>query len=158
GGILPCGKHFPGHGDTETDSHLELPVVRRSRTQLEEVEMVPFRAAIAAGIPSLMSSHVLFPGLDADRPATLSRRILTDLLRGELGFEGLISTDDLEMRAISDHQPIAAAAVDALAAGADLLLACQALDTAEAVAAAIDEAIQFGRLDAASLETSAERL
>ena len=95
GGVLSCGKHFPGHGDTEKDSHLELPVVRRSRAELEQTELVPFRAAIAAGVPMLMSAHVLYPALDPEHPATLSRAILTDLLRGELHFDGVVASDDL---------------------------------------------------------------
>src|SRR5512139_3951450 len=131
GGVLPCGKHFPGHGATAKDSHLELPAVGGTRAQLEHTELVPFRAAIAAGMPMLMTAHVLYPALDPDQPATLSRRILTELLRHEMGFRGVLVSDDLEMRAISDHHGIGAAAVATLQAGADVLLICQSLDKAE---------------------------
>jgi len=158
GGVVPCGKHFPGHGDTETDSHLELPVVRRPRTHLEAIEMAPFRAAIAANIPLLMTAHVLYPALDPDHPATLSRPILTHLLRGELGFSGVVASDDLEMQAITGQQAIGEAAVASLAAGADLLLVCQALDRAAVVVDAIERAVQQERLDAALISAAGERV
>jgi beta-N-acetylhexosaminidase len=89
-GVLGCGKHFPGHGDTHTDSHLELPVVDHPMERLRAVELAPFAAAARAGMEAIMTAHVLFPALDPDRPATLSRRVLTDLLRGELGFAGVM--------------------------------------------------------------------
>jgi beta-N-acetylhexosaminidase len=158
GGVVPCGKHFPGHGDTEKDSHLELPVVRRSRRELEQTELVPFRAAIAAGMPMLMSAHVLYPALDADHPATLSAKILTDLLRGELGFEGVIASDDLHMRAIADHRSIGDAAVATLTAGADVLLVCQELDKAVLVAEAIERAVRDGALSSERVHAAAERV
>jgi|SRR5579862_4402408 len=158
GGVIPCGKHFPGHGDTERDSHLELPIVRRSREELERIELLPFRAAIAAGVPMLMTAHVLYPGLDPDRPATLSRLVLTDLLRHDLGFAGVIASDDLEMRAITDHQPIGGAAVASLQAGADALLVCQDLGRAVEVFAAIAGAVDSGGLPAATVDAAAERL
>ena len=148
GGVLPCGKHFPGHGDTATDSHLELPVVRRTREELERTELPPFRAAIAAGIPMLMTAHVLYPEIDAELPATLSRRVLTDLLRVDLGFQGVLASDDLEMGAIADHQPIGAAAVAALEAGADLVLVCNDLAQAVAASQAVERAAVDGELDA----------
>src|SRR5205807_1021954 len=113
-GVLACGKHFPGHGDTTVDSHLDLPVIHANRARLDELELVPFRAAIAADIGAIMTSHILFPALDPDRPATVSRRILTGLLRDELGFEGLIITDCLEMDAIRNGIGTPQAAVEAL--------------------------------------------
>jgi beta-N-acetylhexosaminidase len=158
GGVLSCGKHFPGHGDTAQDSHLELPVVRRSRAQLEHTELAPFRAAIAAGVPMLMSAHVLYPALDAEHPATLSRRILTDLLRGEVGFTGVIASDDLDMRAITDHHAIGDAAVATLQAGVDVLLVCQHLPHAVAAFAAIENAIATGALDIALVGAAAARI
>ena len=158
GGILSCGKHFPGHGDTEKDSHLELPVVRRSRAQLEQTELVPFRAAIAAGVPMLMSAHVLYPALDAEHPATLSRKILTDLLRGERGFTGVIASDDLDMRAITNHQSIGDAAVATLQAGVDALLVCQELQHAVDVSSAIENAVAKGLLDASLVTTAVARI
>jgi len=158
GGVLSCGKHFPGHGDTEKDSHLELPVVRRSRGQMEQTELVPFRAAIAAGVPMLMSAHVLYPALDADHPATLSRTILTDLLRGELGFTGVVASDDLDMRAILNHQAIGKAAVASLQAGVDALLVCQDLPHAVEAFTAIAHAAAKDAGDAGLVAAAAARI
>jgi beta-N-acetylhexosaminidase len=121
-GVVGCGKHFPGHGDTRTDSHLELPVVDHDLARLRAVELAPFLAAARAGIDALMTAHVLYPALDPDRPATLSRAILTDLLRGELRFEGVIVSDDLGMKAVADRYPIEELAVLTVEAGADHLL------------------------------------
>jgi beta-N-acetylhexosaminidase len=158
GNVIPCGKHFPGHGDTEKDSHVDLPTVSRSRAELERTELVPFCAAIGAGIPMLMTAHVLYPSLDADHPATVSRAILTDLLRSDLGFEGVIVSDDLEMRAISDHGDIGAAAVASVAAGADALLVCQDLAKAEHAVEAIEDAVSEGVLTSDRIRAAADRL
>ncbi len=145
-GILPCGKHFPGHGDTALDSHLTLPEVGRSLRELRRIELAPFRRAVAAGLPMLMSAHVRYPALDPERPATLSRRILRDLLRRELGFRGVVVSDDLSMHALDDVGSIGEAAVAALSAGCDLLLACESLDAAEEAAAAVTAAVRAGRI------------
>lgn len=121
-GLVGCGKHFPGHGDTRTDSHHELPVVPHDLERLRRVELAPFAAAAAAGMEALMTAHVLYPALDPDRPATLSRRIATELLRGELGFRGVLVSDDLGMKAVADRHPIEELAVGAIEAGCDHLL------------------------------------
>ena len=121
-GVLGCGKHFPGHGDTRTDSHLELPVVDHPVERLRQVELSPFGAAARAGIDAIMTAHVSFPALDADWPATLSHRILTGILRQTLGFPGVIVSDDLGMKAVADRYSIEELAVRAVAAGADMLL------------------------------------
>jgi beta-N-acetylhexosaminidase len=121
-GLIGCGKHFPGHGDTRTDSHLDLPVVAHDLERLRRVELAPFAAAARAGMEALMTAHVVYPALDPDRPATLSRRIATELLRGELGFRGVLVSDDLGMKAVADRYPIEALAVGALEAGVDHLL------------------------------------
>jgi beta-N-acetylhexosaminidase len=121
-GVVGCGKHFPGHGDTHADSHVELPVVDHDLPRLRAVELAPFAAAARAGVDAIMTAHVLFRALDPDRPATLSRRILFDLLRGELGFEGVIVSDDLGMKAVADRYPIEELAVGSIEAGADHLL------------------------------------
>jgi len=121
-GLVGCGKHFPGHGDTRTDSHHELPVVPHDLDRLRRVELHPFVAAARAGMEALMTAHVLYPALDPDRPATLSRRIATDLLRGELGFRGVLVSDDLGMKAVADRYPIEELAVGAIEAGCDHLL------------------------------------
>lgn len=158
GGVIPCGKHFPGHGDTAVDSHHDLPMVGRSRSDLERVELVPFRAAVSADIPMIMSAHVIYPALDPINPATVSRAILTDLLRGELGFRGVIASDDLEMRAITGHQDIAAAAVASLAAGADMLLVCESLMRAGDVFVAVERTVIEGGLPAEVVTAAAARI
>jgi beta-N-acetylhexosaminidase len=158
GGVLSCGKHFPGHGDTDTDSHIALPVVGRDRAALESTELVPFRTAIAAGVPALMTAHVLYPALDPDWPATLSARVLRGLLRGELAFGGVVVSDDLDMRAISASHDSGSAAVQTLAAGADLLLFCSDLEKAECGAAAIERAVIDGRLAFQTVDAAARRV
>lgn len=122
-GVLAFGKHFPGHGDTGTDSHVALPVVPYDRARLESIEFVPFKALIQAGIAGIMSAHVSFPAIDPTLPATLSPAVLTGLIRNEMGFDGLLTTDSLEMGALGQSGfPPAEAAARALQAGADLLL------------------------------------
>ncbi len=121
-GVLGCGKHFPGHGDTHTDSHLELPRVDHGDARLRAVELAPFAAAARAGMEALMTAHVLFPAWDDKVPATLSRRIVHDILRGELGFTGLLVSDDLGMRAVADHYAIEDLVVESLLAGVDHFL------------------------------------
>jgi beta-N-acetylhexosaminidase len=123
GGVAACAKHFPGHGDTTQDSHHELPRLAHDLARLRRLELTPFRAAIRAGVASVMTAHVLFPALDAERPATLSPSVLR-LLREELGFDGVVFSDDLEMRAVADRFPIGEGVVLALRAGVDALLVC----------------------------------
>ena len=152
--VLGCAKHFPGHGDTASDSHLDLPVLPHSRERLEQVELPPFRAAIAAGIDSVMTAHLLLPELDPEQPATLSKAVLTDLLRRKMGFNGLVVTDALVMEAISARHGAAEAAVLAFDAGADLILMPADAD------AAIDglcAGFNSGRLPLERLEESRQR-
>ena len=122
--LLCCAKHFPGHGATTTDSHTGLPLLEVDRSRLEAVELLPFKAAIAAGVPAIMSAHIRIPALDPtpDLPVTLSRRVMTDLVRKELGFGGLLVTDDLEMGALTQTRSESQAGYDAFLAGADFLL------------------------------------
>ncbi|WP_060881460.1 glycoside hydrolase family 3 protein, partial [Streptomyces scabiei] len=120
-GVAACTKHFPGHGDTTVDSHHFLPRIDADRSLVDSRDLAPFRAAIAAGSRAVMSAHILVPALDPDLPATLSRGILTDLLRGALGYDGLIVTDGMEMRAIAGTYGIERGSVLALAAGADAI-------------------------------------
>jgi len=143
-GVLPCGKHFPGHGDTDVDSHLALPVLRHDRARLDAVELLPFRGAVAAHLPLLMTAHIVYAALDPDLPATLSSRVVPELLRGELGYEGVVVSDDLEMRAIADRFAPEAIAAGAVAADLDLLLVCRDLALAEALAAALPAADPAG--------------
>ncbi len=122
GGVLACGKHFPGHGDTTADSHLELPRVEHARARLDAIEIPPFAAAARAKIAALMTAHVVYPALDPASPATLSPAIATDL-RSAIAFDGILVSDDLEMKAI--NVPVEEAAVRAIAAGCDMLLVCE---------------------------------
>ena len=122
GGALPVIKHFPGHGDTHTDSHLALPVIDKKIEDLRTLELVPFREAIRDGAQSVMTAHILYPQIDPDHPATLSRRWLSDILRGELGFTGLVFTDAMEMNAVSQNFRTLDRPVTAILSGADILL------------------------------------
>jgi beta-N-acetylhexosaminidase len=122
-GLLACAKHFPGHGDTSIDSHVDLPIVNQPAARIEAVELAPFRAAIAAGVASMMTAHVVYPAIDPDRPATLSAAVCTGL-RERLGFDGMLVSDDLEMQAIGNRWSAGDAAVQAVAAGCDALLIC----------------------------------
>ena len=152
-GVAACGKHFPGHGDTSVDSHLELPVVEHPPDRIRRVECVPFRAAIAADVAFIMTAHVLVPSLDEERPATLSPRIVRNMLREELGFNGVIVGDDLEMKAVARQYTVPDAAVQAIAAGCDGLLICsgnadvQAQTLETLVRAVEDGRIPFKRVE-----------
>ena len=158
GGVAACGKHFPGHGDTGTDSHLELPLVEHPIERLRQVEFVPFRAAIDAQVATIMTAHVFLPALDEKRPATLSRRIVTGLLREELKYDGVILSDDLEMKAIARDYEVPKAAVMAIDAGCDGALICSG-DTATQ-AAALEEiihALEEDRLSRTRVEDALKR-
>ena len=152
-GIAACGKHFPGHGDTSTDSHFELPLVEHPPDRLRRVEFVPFKAAIEAGVATIMTAHVLVPSLDEKRPASLSRHIVFDLLRDELHYQGVILSDDLEMKAIADGYAVPEAAVLAIEAGCDGVLICSGDHATQAAAlealvhAVEQERLPFGRVE-----------
>ena len=154
--VIPVVKHFPGHGDTQTDSHLGLAVVPHDRERMDRVELVPFKAAIAAGISVIMTAHVNTPGItDRDLPATLNPDILTGLLRDELGFEGVITTDAMEMGAITEHYGEAESIVMAVEAGADMLLVPVSLERA---VKALKDAVESGRIKPARIDASVERI
>lgn len=157
GGMIAAVKHFPGHGDTEVDSHLALPVVRHSRERLEAVELPPFRAGIAAGAGGVMTAHVALPALDPDprRPATFSAPIATGLLRRDLGFDGLVFTDSMRMRAVTRAWPAAGAAARAVAAGHDVVL--HSPDDRAALAG-IGAAVADGRIGRERLDESVRRI
>ncbi len=156
-GVLSTGKHFPGHGDVDTDSHLALPTVPGDRARLDAVELVPFRAAIAAGMSSIMTGHLAVPGLGtpADLPATLSPAILTGLLREELGFAGLIVTDALDMGALHEDPDAPDPALPALLAGADILLMPK---DPQATIDAVAKAVRDGTVPAARVDDAALRV
>jgi beta-N-acetylhexosaminidase len=157
GGMLSTAKHFPGHGDTATDTHLDLAVIEHPRARLDAVELVPFRAAIAAGIDAVMSSHIRLPALDPTEglPATLSRPILTGLLRTELGFDGLVFTDSMSMHAISRRFTNEKAAAMAVGAGVDVVLDPP---DPEAALRGIREAVERGEIPREQVDGSVERI
>jgi beta-N-acetylhexosaminidase len=157
-GVAACGKHFPGHGDTSTDSHLELPLVEHPLERLREVEFIPFRAAVRVGVATIMTAHVLVPAIDDQRPATLSRRIVHDLLRDELGYGGVILSDDLEMKAIAGTYAVPQAAVMAIEAGCDGVLICgDDHDVQAAALEALVRAVEEQRLPIGRVEDALRR-
>ena len=159
GGVLCSAKHFPGHGDTDTDSHLALPCVDKSMEELERTELLPFREAVRAGVPAVMTTHILFPQLEPEHlPATMSRRIMTGLLREQMGFDGLIVSDCMEMRAIKDHFGTVNGVVAAMAAGVDLVFISHDTLLSGQAARAAEQAVAEGRLSAAEMQASVQRI
>ncbi len=136
-GVLACAKHFPGHGDTPVDSHLDLPFVEHDKQRLNALELPPFRAASGAGVASMMTAHVVYRALDPGVPATFSHAICTTLLRDQIGFDGALFSDDLEMGAVMKHGSIEDGAVLAVEAGCDVLLVCRDLARQERAHAAL---------------------
>lgn len=158
GGVVPVGKHFPGHGDTVTDSHVGLPVVDKTREELWDAELYPFRQAVEGDAPALMVGHILMSKIDPLLPASLSPAVVSELLRGELGFEGLVFTDDLTMGAIANTYGMGEAAVKAVQAGCDMALVCHGLDSAKAAYHALLFAVEDGTLTRERLEESVRRI
>lgn len=158
--VLACGKHFPGHGDTVTDSHHELPVLPHDRERLDRIELAPFGRAIDDGIEAVMTTHVAFPAVTgvSDRPATVAPSVVTGLLRDDLGFEGLVVTDCLEMDAIVSGIGTVEAAVQALEAGCDLLTVSHTPKQQRAAMQAVLDAVRTGRLSEARIDESVERI
>jgi beta-N-acetylhexosaminidase len=156
-GGLATAKHFPGHGDTSTDSHLDLPTVTRDRAHLEAVELAPFRAAVAAGVGSIMTGHLAVPVLEPDLnvPATMSHNITTDLLRKQMGFDGLVVTDALDMGGVTVRYPPGEVAVRSILAGSDILLVPPVLD---AGLQAVRDAVASGRIPMARVDESVTRV
>ena len=146
-GLLPVAKHFPGHGRTPLDSHATLPMVDATLAQLEATELVPFRQALVEGCPAVLVAHVRYPALDPDLPASLSPAVITGLLRRRLAFDGLVLSDDLEMRAVADGWGVAGAATRFLTAGGDLALVCRDGAAWTGAAGAIRHAADAGRVD-----------
>jgi beta-N-acetylhexosaminidase len=156
-GVAACGKHFPGHGDTHTDSHLELPRLTHPLSRLEKVELLPFAAAVAAGIPAIMTAHVVFEALDEERPATMSPAVLRFLLRDRLGYSGVVFSDDLEMQAIADHYAIDAVMLEGLEAGVDCFLVCHTAELAHRAIDAIVAGVTRGVLSEARVREAVDR-
>lgn len=159
GGMLCCGKHFPGHGDTAVDSHIGLPCIEKTLSELEACELLPFCAAIEAGIPAIMSSHILFPKIEPNGvPATMSRTIMHGLLRETLGFDGLILSDCMVMDAIRQHYGTAHGVVEAMRAGVDMVFVSSNAAMQRESAAAALAAAESGAIDARELDESVRRI
>jgi beta-N-acetylhexosaminidase len=162
-GILGCAKHFPGHGDTSQDSHLELPILHLTKEDLLNRELIPFKALIDAQIPLIMTAHILFPKIDPDVPATLSRTILTNILREELGFPGVVVSDDLDMKAISDRSTTKGTVAQAIHAGCDLFIISRNINSSSLertyhIAQDFADSLANGSLDEAVVVAAKQRI
>ena len=159
-GIIACGKHFPGHGDTVVDSHLSLPVVKHDRNHLEKVEFYPFIQAIQAGVDSIMTAHVCFPSIEPkeDIPATLSYNVLTNLLRKELGYTGIIITDCMEMKAIADGFGTSEGAIMSIKAGSDIVLVSHSINKQKQAIEMVIEAVRKGEISEERINQSVLRI
>ncbi|WNS45442.1 beta-N-acetylhexosaminidase [Paenibacillus sp. MMS20-IR301] len=157
-GAIPVVKHYPGHGDTSVDSHLELPVVNKTAAQLAKLEWLPFQAAIREQADAVMVAHILYPALDPDKPASLSKVIIGQQLRGEHGFKGVVITDDLTMGAIVKNYSLTAAAVDTVLAGSDILLIAHEYKNEKAVRGALITAVKDGTISESRIDDSVTRI
>ncbi len=157
-GVAACGKHFPGHGDTDVDSHLGLPLLPHTRRRFEECEFIPFRAAAQAGVATMMTAHMLVPNLDADAPASISRRITTGMLRRELGFNGLVFTDDLIMQGIANCCTMQEAAWRSVDAGADVVLVCHNREKQREALEGLRRAVGEGRIGMSFMSDALARI
>ena len=158
GGVAPTAKHFPGHGNTSRDSHLALPIINSSLEELEQTELIPFKAAVEEGVEAIMTAHIVFPALDPKVPATLSSPILSGLLRERLGYQGLIVTDSLSMRSIADRWGFGEATVLSVEAGADLVLALGSFAQQDEARQALAAAIETGRISRKRIYASLQRI
>ena len=156
--VIATVKHFPGHGDTDVDSHVGLPVVKNDLKRLKSFELVPFKKAIDAGVDMVMVSHIMLPKVDEKNPATLSKTIVTDILRKDMNYDGVVVTDDMTMGAIINNYDIGDAAVKSINAGADIVMVCHKLDNVTAVRDAIKEAVKNGTITEKRLNKSVERI
>ncbi|RKN75982.1 beta-N-acetylhexosaminidase [Paenibacillus ginsengarvi] len=156
--VIPVVKHFPGHGDTSVDSHLELPVVSKTLDQLRKLELVPFADAIRSDADMVMVAHILLPQLDPDHPSSMSPTVIGDLLRKEMGFGGVVITDDMTMGAILKHNDLGEAAVQSVKAGADIVLVAHEYAKAKMVIGALKQAVQSGAITADSIDRSVYRI
>ncbi|WP_193198733.1 beta-N-acetylhexosaminidase [Nostoc sp. MG11] len=162
-GVLGCAKHFPGHGDTSKDSHIELPILNLTREDLRIRELIPFKALIEAQVPLIMTAHILFPKIDADVPATLSQPILKSILREELGFQGVIVSDDLDMKAVSDMFAKSGTVAQAFSAGCDLFIVSRNINSSSIertykIAEDFANSLSNGSLDQSIVEAAKERI
>ena len=158
GGVVACAKHFPGHGDTDLDSHLALPTVEQSRSRLEDVEIRPFKRAIAAKVATIMMAHVLYPELDPEYPASISKPIVDGILRRELKYDGVVLTDDLEMKAVADRWTPDTSAVLALQAGCDIVPVCNTHDAQVTAIEGAVRAAESGEVPFKAMDDSLKRI
>ena len=156
--IIPSIKHFPGHGDTSTDSHMELPIIDKTIDELREFELIPFKKAIKEDIEMIMSAHILIPSIDEEYPATLSKKLLADILREEMGYEGVIISDDMTMSAIIDNYSLEEASIDFLQAGGDIILICHGVENPSLVFDKIMENIESKELTVEEIDEKVYRI
>lgn len=156
--VIPTIKHFPGHGDTSVDSHLELPIVNKSLKELEKLELIPFKQAINHGADVVMVAHILLPKLDKNNPASMSKVMITNILRKQLGFEGVIITDDMTMEAITDHFAIDESAVESVKSGSDIILVEHDYKHVVKIISALKNAVQKGEISGQRIDESVERI
>ena len=156
--IIPTIKHFPGHGDTSVDSHLELPIVNKSLEELKKLELIPFERAIENGADVVMVAHILLPKLDGKYPASMSKVVMTDMLRGQLGFNGVIMTDDMTMGAITDHFDIGRAAVESIKSGSDIILVGHGYNNVVQIISSLKTAVQNGEISEQRINESVARI
>src|SRR5690606_17176462 len=154
----PVIKHFPGHGDTSVDSHLDLPIIRKSLHELEQLELIPFKRAISEGADVVMVAHILLPQLDDQFPASMSEKIITELLRNQLGFQGVVITDDLTMQAITKHYSIPEATIQSIQAGNDLILIAHDYDKIFASIERLKRAVESGEISEERINRSVMRI
>ncbi|GAA3405801.1 beta-N-acetylhexosaminidase [Paenibacillus hodogayensis] len=158
GQVVPVVKHFPGHGDTSVDSHLELPVVNKTLEQLRKLELVPFAKAIEAKADAVMIAHILLPQLDTEFPSSMSAKVIADVLRTEMGFEGVVITDDMTMGAIVKHYDLGQAAVRSVRAGADIVLVAHEYANAKLALGALKQAVESGQIAVEAIDRRVYRI
>lgn len=156
--VIPVVKHFPGHGDTSVDSHYGLPLVEKSLEELKELEFIPFQWAINNGADAIMVSHILLQSIDSENPATMSKKIVSNILRNEMNFDGVVISDDMTMAAIMDNYDIGEASVKAINAGVDIILVCHGYDNEMKVLNSISEAVNSGEITEERLNESVYRI
>ncbi|OMF02209.1 glycoside hydrolase family 3 [Paenibacillus amylolyticus] len=157
-GIIPVVKHFPGHGDTSVDSHLDLPVVNKTEKQLAELEWIPFQAAVKEQVEAVMVAHILFPKLDPDHPASLSDVIIGEHLRGKFNYDGVVITDDLSMGAIAKNYKLDQAALATVKAGSDILLVAHSYESAKTIFDTLISAVKSGKITESRIDESVYRI
>jgi len=156
--VIPVIKHFPGHGDTSVDSHLELPKVSKSLDDLKQLELIPFKTAIDKGVDVVMVGHILLPKIDQQYPSSMSKEIITGILRNQLGFDGVVMTDDMTMKAITNHFNIGQAAVDSVKAGNDIILIAHEFSNVTSAIDALKAAVKNGEITEKQINDSVRRI